>query len=74
MSNAKASSTGTVIRLSIMMFLQFFIWGAWYVALWGFLDQNGMTAIGAGGSYDAAAYTVSPYRSHSSPTYLGTHR
>ncbi|SHI79562.1 nucleoside transporter [Rubritalea squalenifaciens DSM 18772] len=71
MSNAKASSTGTVIRLSIMMFLQFFIWGAWYVALWGFLDQNGMTAIGAGGSYDAAAYTVAPIAAILAPLTLG---
>ena len=39
---------------------QFFIWGSWYVAMYGFLNDAGMTAIGPGGSFDAAAYTVAP--------------
>lgn len=64
-------SSSNCLRLSIMMFLQFFIWGAWYVALWGFLNKNGMTAIGDGGSYDAAAYTVAPIAAILAPLTLG---
>ena len=53
------------------MFLQFFVWGAWYVAMYGFLDENGMTEQGAGGSYDAAAYTVAPIAAILAPLTLG---
>jgi hypothetical protein len=28
------------IKLSVMMFLEFFIWGAWFVTLGTFLDKN----------------------------------
>ena len=58
-------------RLSIMMFLQFFVWGAWYVAMWGFLQTKGMTASGPGGSFDAAAYTVAPIAAILAPLTLG---
>lgn len=54
-----------------MMFLQFFIWGAWYVAMFGFLDESGMTTLGAGGSFDAAAYTVAPIAAILAPLTLG---
>jgi len=65
------SSNNNVTRLSIMMFLQFFTWGAWYVAMWGFLKNNGMTTLGDGGSYDAAAYTVAPIAAILAPLTLG---
>ena len=66
------SPTQLIIRLAIMMFLQFFIWGAWYVAMYGFLAENGMTALGAGGwSFDAAAYTVAPIAAILAPLTLG---
>lgn len=58
-------------RLSVMMFLQFFIWGAWYVAMYGFLDENGMTQAGDGGSFDAAAYTVAPIAAILAPLTIG---
>lgn len=60
-------------KLSIMMFLQFFIWGAWYVALYGFLVSKDMAAAGAGGSFVAAAYTVAPIAAILAPL-AGTHR
>lgn len=62
---------GIVPRLSIMMFLQFFVWGAWYVAMYGFLKEKGMTAAGEGGSYDAAAYTVAPIAAILAPLTIG---
>jgi len=65
------TAEGIVPRLSIMMFLQFFIWGAWYVAMFGFLKDKGMTAAGAGGSYDAAAYTVAPIAAILAPLTVG---
>lgn len=79
MSDATANSEtlqapdqgGIVPRLSIMMFLQFFTWGAWYVAMFGFLKENGMTALGKGGSYDAAAYTVAPIAAILAPLTIG---
>lgn len=75
MSNAtspvSSASTFLGLRLSVMMFLQFFVWGAWYVALYGFLVEKGMTAAGAGGSFDAAAYTVAPIAAILAPLTLG---
>ena len=65
------SSPVLIVRLAIMMFLQFFVWGAWYVSLFGFLKENGMTELGAGGSFDAAAYTVAPIAAILAPLSLG---
>lgn len=63
---------GSIVpRLSIMMFLQFFVWGAWYVAMYGFLKEKGMTSAGAGGSFDAAAYTVAPIAAILAPLTIG---
>lgn len=67
-----ADGGGAIVpRLSIMMFLQFFVWGAWYVAMYGFLKENGMTEPGDGGSYDAAAYTVAPIAAILAPLTIG---
>ncbi|MEE3651752.1 MULTISPECIES: nucleoside permease [unclassified Brenneria] len=33
----------TKSKLSFMMFLEWFIWGAWFVPLWPFLHNNGFT-------------------------------
>ena len=59
------------VRLSIMMFLQFFVWGSWYVAMYGFMKEAGMTELGKGGSFDAAAYTVAPIAAILAPLTLG---
>lgn len=64
MSDAKSSPL-LITRLAIMMFLQFFIWGAWYVAMNGFLNEAKM------GGYIAAAYTVAPIAAIIAPLTLG---
>jgi nucleoside transporter len=55
----------TIIPLSIMMFLQFFVWGAWYVSMTGFMGQKGMNGL------IPAAYSVGPIAAIISPFFLG---
>jgi nucleoside transporter len=52
-------------RLSIMMFLQFFVWGAWYVSMTGFINESGMADV------TGAAYTVGPLAAIIAPFFLG---
>ncbi len=53
------------VRLSLMMFLEFFIWGAWYVTMGTFMTERGMSAkIGW-------AYTLCPLAAMISPFFLG---
>ncbi|MBK8946238.1 MAG: MFS transporter [Ignavibacteriae bacterium] len=53
------------IRLGIMMFLQYVIWGAWYVTVGNYMGAIGMTSV------IHWAYTVSPISSIISPFFLG---
>lgn len=53
------------IRLSIMMFLEFFVWGAWYVTVGNYMGANGM------GEAIYWAYTVGPIAAMVSPFILG---
>lgn len=48
-----------------MMFLQFFVWGAWYVSQTGFMSVKGMSPL------IAWAYTVGPIAAIVSPFFLG---
>ena len=52
-------------QLSAMMFIEFFIWGAWYVTVGNYMSKVGMT--------DAIywAYTVGPIGAVISPFFLG---
>src|SRR5688572_25263429 len=52
-------------RLSAMMFIQFFIWGAWYVTVGNYMGAHGMS--------DGIfwAYTVGPIAAIISPFFLG---
>jgi len=52
-------------KLCVMMFLEFFIWGAWAVSTGGFMSANGM------GDMIAWAYTVGPIAALVSPFFLG---
>jgi nucleoside transporter len=52
-------------RLSIMMFLQFFIWGSWFVTVNIFMDEMKMS------ESIHWAYTVGPIAAMISPIFLG---
>ena len=52
-------------RLSIMMFLQFFVWGAWYVTVGIYMGAVGM------GDSIYWAYTVNPIAAIAAPFFLG---
>ena len=65
MSNGMPGQRNTVVPLSVMMFLQFFVWGAWYVSMTGFMNKMGM------GGLIAAAYSVGPIAAIISPFFLG---
>ncbi len=52
-------------RLRIMMFLQFFIWGAWYATVGNYMKKNGLTNV------IYLAYMASPIGSIISPFLLG---
>ncbi|HXV63079.1 MAG TPA: MFS transporter [Vicinamibacteria bacterium] len=52
-------------RLSLMMFVEFFIWGAWYVTVGNYMTEIELT----GAIY--WAYTVSPIAAVVSPFFLG---
>ena len=53
------------LRLSVMMFLQFFVWGAWFTTLGPCLDKNGLGAIAG------AAYGSAPIAAMIAPLFLG---
>ena len=54
------------IRLSIMMFVQFFIWGAWYVTAPLYLGKIGFTGADFGWTY-----SVGPLAAIISPFFVG---
>ena len=69
MSNdsAHATSAGSAmaLRLSVMMFLQFFVWGAWFVTLWLVLGTNNLASI------IGDSYTTAPLAAIIAPLFLG---
>ena len=64
-SEGKASIS-VLARLSIMMFLQFFIWGAWYVTA-----PNFLITIGFGGPEFGWTYSVGPIAGMITPLFVG---
>ena len=57
----------TRLQLSIMMFLQFFIWGAWYVTMGTYLDK----VLKATGVQVGAAYSAMAIATIFSPIFVG---
>ena len=53
------------LKLSVMMFLQFFIWGAWYTSIAVYMTAEGM------GSLTHWPFTVNPVAAIAAPFFLG---
>lgn len=62
MSDSRSANT---FKLSIMMFLQFFTWGAWFATLGLCLGSNGL------GSFAGGAYGSAPLGAMIAPLFLG---
>lgn len=60
-----AASGAISARLSVMMFLQFFIWGAWYVTIGNYMASMGMADL------THWPYTVNPIAAIVAPFFLG---
>ena len=59
-------NTSVRIRLSVMMFLQFFVWGAWYVTAPNYLGTIGFQAGDIGNTY-----SVGPIAGLITPLFVG---
>lgn len=57
----------TRLQLSFMMFLEFFIWGAWFVTLGTFLFNN----LGASGSQSASVFSTQSWGAIIAPFIIG---
>ncbi len=55
------------VQLSVMMFLEFFIWGSWYVTMGTYLDK----VLGAEGFQVGAAYSAMAIATIISPFFVG---
>jgi nucleoside transporter len=56
---------GVITRLSVMMFLQFFVWGAWYTTIAVYMTNQGM------GTLTHWPYTVNPIAAIAAPFFVG---
>lgn len=59
------TSSNHYLRLSVMMFLQFFVWGSWFVTLFLVLSKNGQADI------IAKSYGTAPIAAMIAPLFLG---
>jgi len=60
-------ATGIRLRLSLMMFLQFFVWGAWFVTMGTFLGKG----LAASGSQISLAYLTQSLGAIAAPLIIG---
>lgn len=63
--SATQTSKGTSAKLSVMMFFQFFTWGAWFATLGQCLGDNNLKDFGGG------AYGSAPIAAMLAPLFLG---
>lgn len=61
----KNSTTTTTLKLSVMMFLQFFIWGSWFATLFLVLGKGGLAEI------TGRSYGTLPIAAMVAPLFLG---
>ena len=60
-------NTKTRFQLSLMMFMEFFIWGAWWVTFGTFLNSN----LNASGSESALAFSTQSWGAIIAPFFIG---
>ena len=65
MQSANSANSAISTRLSAMMFLQFFTWGAWYVTIGNYMAAQGMADL------THWPYTVNPVAAIVAPFFLG---
>lgn len=65
MPDPSASHMNALVRISIMMFLQFFAWGAWFATLALAMGANGL------GDFIGGAYESAPIAAIIAPLFLG---
>lgn len=65
MTNLQKSSLGLFANLSTMMFLLFFVWGAWFAGLGRFMGEAGM------GDAIGNAYSCTPIAAIITPFFIG---
>ncbi|MFD2303437.1 MFS transporter [Roseibacillus ishigakijimensis] len=63
--NDEKGNPEVAVKLSVMMFLQFFVWGAWFVSLGQCLGANGL------GDFGGGAYGTAPLAAMIAPLFLG---
>ena len=59
--------SSTNFQLSLMMFLEFFIWGSWFVTLGSFLGNN----LGASGAETGMAFSTQSWGAIIAPFIIG---
>jgi nucleoside transporter len=63
---ASSTSVARFVNLSVMMFVLFFLWGAWYVTMNSFMNERGMSS-----QVIAWAYSVAPIAAIVTPFFMG---
>ncbi|MGB0766094.1 MAG: MFS transporter [Phycisphaeraceae bacterium] len=66
MSSPATTPPAALSRLSIMMFLQFFVWGSWFATLGLAMGAEGFSLASIGGAYESA-----PIAAIFAPLFLG---